>query len=417
MRSRHILGLCALSLLLAVAACGGPAWGSAPLTGSGQVAPITPPSQPRPPVAPTGQSTPTADFHPRVEVVASHLEIPWALAFATRLPGSDPQASSGPLIFVTERPGRIRLVIDGRLRPEPVAVLPVAAEGEGGLMGLDLDLHFDRNGYLYVMYTRRGSAGLRNRISRLTLHGMLAGEEKVLLDDIPAGTLHDGGRLKLGPDGKLYATTGENTLGLPAQSLASLAGKILRLNPDGTVPADNPFPGSPVYSYGHRNPQGLAWQPGTGQLFSAEHGPSKGIDADRCCHDEINRIVPGANYGWPAVAGAAGDPHFVDPIYESGDDTWAPSGLAFYDADVLAAWKGSLFFGALRGLHLHRLVLGGPGNDRVVGEERLFEGAFGRIRDVAVGSDGALYFTTSNRDYRWPAGPDDDRILRVVPGQ
>lgn len=337
-------------------------------------------------------------------MVASGLQVPWALAFAP----------DGRL-FVTERPGRIRVIVDGQLRPEPVAELPVAAVGEGGLMGLTLDPNFEQNGYLYVMYTYQAGSDLRNRISRLTLQGDRAGDEVVLLDGILGASIHDGGRLKFGPDGKLYATTGDAAQRDLAQRLDTLVGKILRLNPDGSIPEDNPFPVSPVYSFGHRNPQGLAFQPGTGRLFSTEHGPTG--EMGLCCRDEVNLILPGANYGWPIVTTAPGDPRFVDPVLHSGsDDTWAPAGAAFYDGDPLAPWQGNLFFGALRGQHLHRLVLGGPELRQVVTEERLFEGEFGRIRDVVLAPDGYLYFTTSNQDGRGLPAPDDDRILRIVPG-
>ena len=367
----------------------------------------------------TAKPTPTAiaisGFQVRAEVVASNLVVPWAMAFTTRLPASNKQAETGTYLFVTERPGRLRLIVDGRLLPDPVAVFPAAPTDEGGLLGLTLDPHFEQNGHLYVMYTYQDQAGIHNRISRLTLQGLKAGSEKVLLEGIPAGPIHDGGRLKFGPDGKLYATTGDTTHGDLAQRLDSLAGKILRLNADGSIPSDNPFRGSPIYSYGHRNPQGLAWQPGTGALFETEHGPSAGVEGDTCCHDEINRILPGGNYGWPIVFTIAHDPRFIDPVLESGTDTWAPSGVAFYSGDLLKLWQGNLFFGALRGHHLHRLVLGGPKMDQVTGEERLFAEEFGRIRDVAVGPDGALYFSTSNRDNRWPSAPDDDHIFRVVP--
>lgn len=329
------------------------------------------------------------------------------MAFADRLPGAGGQAQAGAFIFVSERPGRLRLIRDGQLLAQPVATLPVAASSESGLMGLALDPQFAANGFLYVMYTYRGERGLVNRVARLTLRGERAGEERVLLDGIPGASIHDGGRVAFGPDGKLYVTTGDAASADLAQDRSSLAGKILRLNPDGSVPADNPFPGSPVYSYGHRNPEGLAWHPQTGTLYATEHGSS--------ARDEVNRIEPGQNYGWPVVRGAAGDNRFRDPVHESGDQTWAPAGAAFYDGTRLGPWRGSFFFGALRGQHLHRLVLGGPNFDRVVSAERLFDREYGRIRAVAVGPDGALYFTTSNRDGRGSPFPGDDRVLRVVP--
>ncbi|MCS7251978.1 MAG: PQQ-dependent sugar dehydrogenase [Thermoflexus sp.] len=361
------------------------------------------PSLPWTPTVAPAPTTPPSNFQPRVEVVATGLEVPWALAFA-------PDGR----IFVTERPGRIQVIENGQLRPEPVAVLPVAATGEGGLMGLALDPNFAQNGQLYVMYTYRSGGALRNRISRLTLRGNTAGDEVVLVDNIPGANIHNGGRLAFGPDGKLYATTGDAAQRNLAQQLDSLAGKILRLNPDGTIPADNPFPGSYVYSYGHRNPQGLAWHPTTGQLYSTEHGPTG--EMGLCCRDELNLIRPGGNYGWPRVTGIAGDPRFIDPILHSGEEyTWAPAGMAFVTGDLLAPWKDHLFFAALRGQHLHHVVLG-PDGTSVVFHEELFRGEFGRIRDVVMGPDGALYLTTSNRDGRGQPRSGDDRILRIVPG-
>lgn len=352
---------------------------------------------------PASTSTPTATtspslgaFQPIVEVVATGLEVPWALAFAP----------DGRL-FVTERPGRLRVIVDGRLRPTPVATLPVATSAESGLMGLALDPQFARNGYLYVMYTYRTQAGeLRNRVARLTVRGDVAGDEQIVLDGIPGGVIHDGGRIAFGPDGKLYVTTGDASNGALAQDRRSLAGKILRINPDGTIPADNPFPGSPVFSYGHRNPEGIAWQPGTGTLFETEHGPVG--------NDEVNIIQAGQNYGWPDVSGRGGTSRSVDPILVF-TPSIAPAGAAFYEGDRLAPWAGNLFFATLRGQHLHRVVLGGPDQRAVIASERLFEGVYGRLRAVAVGPDGYLYVTTSNRDGRGNPAPDDDRILRIVP--
>ncbi|MBI4635530.1 MAG: PQQ-dependent sugar dehydrogenase [Candidatus Rokubacteria bacterium] len=328
-----------------------------------------------------GESAPT--------VVAAGLEVPWALAWAP----------DGRL-FVSERPGRIRVVRDGRLEPEPVATLAVAAVGEGGLMGLALDPAFAETGHLYACHTASRGGRLVNRVVRLTLRGGKAGREQVLLDDLPGARFHDGCRLKFGGDGKLYVTTGDAGEPRLAQRLDSLAGKILRLNRDGTVPGDNPFPGSAVYSLGHRNPQGLAWDR-AGRLWAAEHGPS-GFPWG---HDEVNVILPGGNYGWPDVYGKAGDARFVDPVVESGGDTWAPSGIAILG--------GELFVTALRGARLLRLRLGADAT--LAGVAALLERTHGRLRDVVVGPDGALYVTTSNRDGRGAPAPDDDRILRVVP--
>jgi glucose/arabinose dehydrogenase len=326
---------------------------------------------------------------PTVSVIAAGLEVPWALAFAP----------DGALYF-TERPGRLRLVRAGRLEPTPLATLPVAAVGEGGLMGLALDPDFARTGRFYTCYTAVRNGRLTNRIVMLQRGADGAvGEQRVLVDDLPGATIHDGCRLKFGPDGKLYATTGDAGESRLAQRRDSLAGKILRLNPDGSIPGDNPFPGSAVYSLGHRNAQGLGWDT-RGRLIASEHGPS-GFPGG---HDEINLIQPGANYGWPEVAGKGGQGRFVDPLVESGRDTWAPSGLAIHDGHVYVA--------ALRGRRLLRMRLTGDGVDEVTA---WLVGTHGRLRDVVVGPDGALYVTTSNRDGRGSPSAGDDRILRVVP--
>ncbi|GBC81641.1 Aldose sugar dehydrogenase YliI [bacterium HR10] len=339
----------------------------------------------------------------RVDVVASGLQIPWAIDFAP----------DGRL-FLTERPGRIRVIRDGELQSEPWAQIPVAHEGEGGLLGLALDPNFAENGFVYVYYTYREGTRLWNRVARLTDREGRGEDLVVLLDRIPGSTIHNGGRIRFGPDGKLYITTGDANVPTSAQDLASLAGKILRLNPDGSIPTDNPFPNSPVWSYGHRNPQGLAWHPVTGTLFSTEHGPS-GLPPN-CCHDEVNVIEPGQNYGWPSVFGIRGDPRFVDPILESGLDTWAPSGAAFYSGDQLPeSWRGRFFFAALRGQHLGRVTLRSPDLRSVERFEKLFVGEFGRLRDVVQGPDGFLYVTTSNRDGRGIPRSGDDRLLRIAP--
>lgn len=325
----------------------------------------------------------------QVSVVAEGLEAPWALAWA----------ADGRL-FLTERPGRIRVLADGTLDPRPVATLPVTAVGESGLMGLALHPDFAANGHLYVCYTFDKRTAVVNRVTRLTLRDGRAGDERVVLDDMPAARIHNGCRLKFGPDGKLYVTMGDAAEPPLAQDPKSWAGKILRIEPDGSVPGDNPFTGSPVYSLGHRNPQGLAWDQ-RGRLLAAEHGPRG--------HDEINYIQPGRNYGWPHVQGRAEPARdregFVDPLLESGRDTWAPGGIAVVG--------NHLYVAGLRGERLLRVALD---VDLVVRRaDALLEGTHGRLRDVVAGPDGALYVATSNRDGRGSPARDDDRVLRVVP--
>jgi len=340
-------------------------------------------------------SAPVAGVGPAAETVVGGLDTPWSLAFV-------PDGR----IFVTERPGLIRVIEDGRLRPQPLADLreQVTAEGEGGLLGLALDPAFAENHAFYVYFTYRDGGGLRNRVVRLTERAGTAGDPLVIVDGIPGGPIHDGGRIKFGPDGLLYVTTGDAGRQDLAQDQASLAGKILRLNRDGSVPDDNPFPGSPVYSYGHRNPQGLAWQPGSGVLFATEHGPTG--------NDEVNIIRAGGNYGWPLVQGAAHDDRFIDPVITFSPAA-APSGATFYDADRFPCWRGDLFFATLRGTHLHRLRFD-PSVQDVATSDRLLDGDFGRLRDAVVGPDGYLYVLTSNRDGRGQPAAGDDRLIRVA---
>src|SRR5262245_24242954 len=327
---------------------------------------------------------------PRVDVVVGGLEAPWALAFAP----------DGRL-FVTERPGRIRVVRDGRLDPSPLATLKVLARGEGGLMGLAVDPGFAETRRLYVCYTADKAGRTINRLSVLTLLEGQPPAERVLVDDMPGAGVHDGCRVKFGPDGKLYFTMGDAAQPPLAQARESPSGKIIRMNADGSVPADNPFPGSRVYTLGHCNPQGLAWDR-AGRLWSSEHGPS-GLP---CCHDEINLIRAGQNYGWPHVYGISEDKRFVDPVAESGRfTTWAPSGIAVLGDE--------LFVTALRGQRLLRFRIQADGG--LAPSPALFEGTYGRLREVIVGPDGALYVATNNRDGRGSPAPDDDRILRVVP--
>jgi len=343
----------------------------------------------------------------RVETFISGMEVPWSLAFAP----------DGRL-FITERPGRIRVATGAQLDPHPWMTLPVSAMGEGGLMGLALDPDFAHDPWVYVCYTFDDAGTQANRISRLRELNGRGNSEDILLDRFPGAIIHNGCRLKFGPDGKLYATTGDSFQRSLAQDLGSLAGKILRLNRDGAAPSDNPFgPSSRVYSYGHRNPQGLAFDPLSGALFETEHGPSGEVGFGN--YDEVNIIVAGGNYGWPVVVGAPGLGAYRDPLLAFPDVAVPPAGATFYTATLIPQWTGNFFFTSLRGEHLQRVVLDAT-HEHVVAIERLFEqdfysGVYGRLRDVVQGPDAALYVTTSNRDGRGQPAADDDRILRIVP--
>ena len=338
-----------------------------------------------------------------VQLVAGGLEAPWSMDLAP----------DGRL-FVTERPGRVRIVKlgSGRLQPEPWARVKAYANpnAERGLLGIALDPEFARTGFVYLYYSYTGAGGATlNRVVRMRDSVGAGVEELVLLDNIPGSSNHDGGRIKFGPDGKLYVTTGDAEQESRAQDQRSLGGKILRLNKDGSIPADNPFTGSPVYSLGHRNVQGLAWHPDTKALYATEHGPSGLVP--NCCNDEVNRIEAGANYGWPVVTGQPGDPRFRDPVVWSGrTDTWAPSGAAF--ATGPGPLRGSLLFAALRGQHLHRVVFGADG--KIAFEERLLVNTYGRLRDVYELPSGEFLVLTSNRDGRGRPAADDDRLLLVT---
>ncbi len=345
--------------------------------------------------SPAALATPSVVIF-RVEEVATGLDTPWEQAF---LPDGR--------IFVTERPGRLRVIENGRLRAEPVAtVLDVVEQGEGGLLGMALAPDFATSGTLYLYHTYRDN-GTKNRVARYTLTDRAGarglGAQRIIIDNIPGASNHNGGRIAFGPDGKLYITCGDAANTALAQDRASLAGKILRLEPDGAIPADNPFPGSPIYSYGHRNPQGLAWQPGTNQLYATEHGSSS--------NDEVNRIVAGGNYGWPTVTGTQTQQGFVAPVLTSGaSNTWAPSGATFVRAATFPQLQGALLFAGLRSTTLWRLSVDGtPVLTPLLADE------YGRLRAVAEGPDGNIYVVTSSQDGRGTPTGADDRVLRLVP--
>ncbi|MDR7315371.1 PQQ-dependent sugar dehydrogenase [Brevibacillus nitrificans] len=331
------------------------------------------------------------------KVVADHLDVPWAIDVA-----------ADGRIFFTERPGRVRVIQEGKLLSEPVISFPAPfiSEGEGGLLGLALDPQFTENHYLYVYHTYVEGDTVYNRVLRLREENNRAGIDKVLLDKIPGSGIHNGGRVKIGPDQLLYITTGDARTPELAQDRNSLAGKILRIRLDGTLPADNPFPGSPVYSWGHRNPQGLAWNPVNGFLYSSEHGQS--------AHDEINRIQSGANYGWPVIQGDQQKEGMTAPILHSAETTWAPSGMSFI---TKGPWANQLLVANLRGMQLQKITLDAEQPDQVKETAVLWQGEYGRLRDVFEAKDGTLYLLTNNRDGRGTPVEADDRIIQLAAKQ
>ena len=329
--------------------------------------------------------------------VVTNLDTPWSLAF-----------SKNGILFFTERPGYVKAFYNNTLISLKVENLNVKEIGEGGLLGIALDPNFPNSPYIYLYYTYEEEK-LWNRVVRYKFENWTLVDQKILIDKIPAATIHNGGRIKFGPDGKLYITTGDATQRDLAQDINSLAGKILRINPDGSIPEDNPFPHSPVYSYGHRNPQGIDWFDNL--MFSSEHGPSGELGY---AHDEINFIIKGANYGWPIVVGISNDKRFKDPILDTGEETWAPSGISFYKGNIYPELKNKLLVATLRGKHL-RIIEIDFKEIKVLNHYAILSNLLGRIRDVVEGPDGYIYIATSNKDGRGIPALDDDRIVKLIP--
>jgi len=326
-----------------------------------------------------------------VTVIADNLSIPWDIAF---LPTGE--------MLVTERDGNL-FVFNGS--EERMKVEDVEHVGEGGLLGMALHPDFSSNRFVYLYQTSRSESGIINHVVRYTFKDNTLSDSRTIIDNIPGVATHDGGRLRFGPDGYLYITTGDAENARLSQDPNSLVGKILRLTDNGRIPADNPF-GNAVWSLGHQNPQGITWDD-KGNMWATEHGPSG--------FDEINLIFAGGNYGWPAWK--ANQPNETDapifgdevimPISSSGSDrsqTWAPASALYLD--------GSIFFGGLAGNALYEAVLDG---EKVLEIKEHFKGEFGRIRSVVLGPDNMIYISTSNRDGRGRPETDDDKVIKINP--
>jgi glucose/arabinose dehydrogenase len=310
-----------------------------------------------------------------MEIIAQDLSVPWAIDW------------DGTSFYISERTGSIVKITDGRkIRQNLHLKKKLSTAPEAGVLGFVL--HPEKGNYAFLYYTYKDESGQFNRVVEIREKNNEWFEQKVLLDRIPSGNFHHGGRIKIGPDKKLYITTGDATDSMIAQDKTSLGGKILRMNLDGTIPDDNPYPNSFVYSYGHRNPQGLAWDE-TGQLYSSEHGSIS--------HDEINLIKPKGNYGWPLIQGDETKVGMIAPLFHSGDHTWAPSGIAYHN--------GILYVAQLRGEGVLAFDLKNKTYKQIVSN-------VGRVRDVFILGD-HLFFVTNNTDGRGVPANHDDKLIKI----
>jgi len=347
--------------------------------------------------------TASAKIVPTTRVVLDDLDWPVQLTFTP----------DGRVLFIEKDTGQIRIVEADVLRPEPLLdvrlhIAPanetLAPEGLSGLLGLAIDPGFKNDPWIYVYYTYRNQQNLSwNRLERFLINGVTIVRAEVLLDGIPDGFDHNGGVLQFGPDGMLYITTGDAFQPSLAQNLASLAGKVLRIAPNGSIPPDNPFAQSPIFTVGHRNLYGLAFHPISRAPYVSENGPAE--------PDELNRLVAGGNYGWPTVVGIANDPRFVDPVVEL-PDRMAPTGIAFFTGEFPAEWRGDLFMGNVRYGQLLRLGFGEI-ETQVESQEVVFDGDEPVI-DVDISPDGLVYFTTSSKIIRVEPVIGPDEFLAVL---
>jgi aldose sugar dehydrogenase len=328
----------------------------------------------------------TTNQNKGIDIIAENLSTPWAIDIA-----------KDNRIFFTEREGKIRVIDEkGILLDEPVAYIRVAQNGGSGLLGIAIHPNFTENHLMYIYHSYVKDNKLYNKILLLKEKDNKIIESNIIIDSIPGSPYNNGGRIKFGPDSKLYITTGDASDPLLAQNLSSLAGKILRLNPDGSIPSDNPFKGSSIYSYGHRNVQGIAWHPKTKQMYSSEHGPSG--------FDEINLIISGKNYGWPKEE--CKGTNISQKAIICFNPAVAPSGITFASSNKLG-YQNDLIVTTLKGSHLRQIdVESGEQNNILVG--------YGRLRDIIESSDGTLYVLTSNTDGRGIIQHNDDKILKIL---
>ena len=330
-----------------------------------------------------------------VQTIVTNVEIPWSMAFAP----------DGRLFF-TERAGRVRIYQNNQLLPAPALTLEdVRHVGEGGLMGIALHPQFASNRFVYLLYTANASGGMVNRAGALSRNEQHARRSRraARADDREQHPQRRSHPVRSRRPAVLTMGDAANTS--LSQTLSSLNGKILRVDENGIAAGGNPF-GSEIWTWGHRNPQGLDWNPSTGDLWATEHGASG--------NDEINRLQPGRNYGWPVIEGAATRPDMETPA-QFFSPSIAPSGGSFHNGSRIAGLRNNFFFGALTGQHIRRVILDPANPTRIASTERWLNGEFGRIRDVVLGPDGALYFCTNNRDGRGAAAASDDRIARIIP--
>lgn len=341
----------------------------------------------------------------RAEEVVSGLEVPWGIIFL----------ENGDLL-VSERPGRIRLVQNGELQPNSVAIVNVTASGEGGLLDIEAHPDFANNRLFYIYYTADRDGSPVNLVERWQLDedGQSASADRMIVDNIPVARFHNGGRLEFGPDGMLYIGTGDASTPDISQDPNNLGGKILRVTPDGEIPTDNPFGAdNPVFITGLRNTQGFDWF-NESTLWVTDHGPSGELGGRRG-QDKVSVATAGDNLGWPILQGCDTKDGLLAPalIWQ---EAVPPGGAAIYTGNAIPEWQGDLIIGTLGSEHLHRVSFDPEAPYRVQTHEVYFAGTdnLGRIREVVMSPDGELYITTSNCDGRGVCPPEGDKIVRIT---